>query len=183
MRLLLIRHAEVTYNDREGPSADITLSQRGYFQAKQLATYLLKSRELDGIDEFFCSPLVRTRETAQQISEIARVPKFKIIDSLTGIGAPSTENLSEGLDRVHRTLEQFARVHDSKSKILVTHAGFIVGTILKLFKIPIGIDRARLEPDFASITEWSLVNDQWTLVRYNVKLVNAWINHISKTLR
>ena len=84
---------------------------------------------------------------------------------------------------MHRTLEQFARVHDSKSKILVTHAGFIVGTILKLFKIPIGIDRARLEPDFASITEWSLVNDQWTLVRYNVKLVNAWINHISKTLR
>ena len=34
-----------------------------------------------------------------------------------------------------------------------------------------------------SITEWSLVNDQWTLVRYNVTLDNAWINHISKTLR
>ena len=51
----------------------------------------------------------------------------------------------------------------------VTHAGFIVASVIALFGIPRPGTGARLDPDHVSLTEWHCLEVGWRLVRYNVR--------------
>jgi hypothetical protein len=56
---------------------------------------------------------------------------------------------------------------DGQQVIAVTHAGFIVATFLLLFAVPRPGTGARIDPAYASITQWEHVQAAWRLVRFN----------------
>jgi hypothetical protein len=61
------------------------------------------------------------------------------------------------------TRERFA----GQTVVAVSHAGFVVASILVAFDIPRQGTGARLEPALTSLTEWRVADATWTLVRYN----------------
>jgi broad specificity phosphatase PhoE len=83
--------------------------------------------------------------------------------------APGGESWNQFTARVTRRMHRFAHDHPNGRVVAVTHAGFIVWSVLSLFEIPRPGTGARLDPDFASITEWEyLQHDQaWRLIRFN----------------
>lgn len=80
MKLLLIRHAESVGNAerRLQGQGDYPLSDRGIEQARRLAGHLVQSERLNAL---YASPLLRTRRTAEIVSESAGVP-VQFIDDL-----------------------------------------------------------------------------------------------------
>jgi probable phosphoglycerate mutase len=73
-RLLLMRHGAVDYFDSEGrpyPPEAVPLTQQGVAQARAIGTALAASQVT--IDRALTSGLVRTRETAQQVLDAARL--------------------------------------------------------------------------------------------------------------
>src|SRR5919108_367794 len=66
-RLYLVRHGatQLTEEDRFSGASNIHLSEAGRDQVKQLATRLAD----DNIAAIYCSPLDRTRETAEILAE------------------------------------------------------------------------------------------------------------------
>ena len=84
--------------------------------------------------------------------------------------APSVgegEEFDAFLARVDRALSRLAEDYTDETVIVVTHAGFIVGSILTRFDVPIDGTRARLDPINASVTEWRLESSVWALGSYN----------------
>lgn len=67
MRLLVVRHGRTDWNDLKKVQglADIELNETGKMQAKEVG----KSLENEKIDLIICSPLKRTRQTANIINE------------------------------------------------------------------------------------------------------------------
>jgi hypothetical protein len=59
--------------------------------------------------------------------------------------------------------ERFA----GQTVVAVSHAGFVVASLLVAFDIPRPGTGARLEPAHTSLTEWRVADAIWTLVRYN----------------
>lgn len=83
--------------------------------------------------------------------------------------APGGESWNEFLHRLDATLDDLRRTYAGRTVVAVTHAGFIVWTFLRLFAVPDAADRARVDPDFTSITEWEFSEDGafWRLATYN----------------
>jgi probable phosphoglycerate mutase len=69
--LWLVRHGAV---DREWHGADPPLAAAGHDQAKVLATVLSSAPQLAGITDIHCSPLLRTRQTAQPLADALHLP-------------------------------------------------------------------------------------------------------------
>src|SRR2546430_1881588 len=69
--------------------------------------------------------------------------------------------------RVSATLERLARRFAGQTVVAVTHAGFIVASVLVLFDIPRPGTGARLDPGSTSLTEWRVAQARWRLVRFN----------------
>lgn len=74
MRLLLVRHAETTWNERQWIQghADPPLSERGEAQARRLAEAL--APEVDAFDAIFTSPLQRATRVAEIVRGKTAVP-------------------------------------------------------------------------------------------------------------
>jgi broad specificity phosphatase PhoE len=68
---------------------------------------------------------------------------------------------------VHATLRRPANEYEGKTVVAVTHAGFIVASMLVLFAIPRPGMNARLEPRRTSLTSWEATAGNWQLERYN----------------
>lgn len=81
--------------------------------------------------------------------------------------APGGESWSDFVGRVRATLDRFAERFDGQTVIAVSHAGFIVVSLLDRFCIPPSGPRAQLEPTHTSLTEWRVTNKVWRLERYN----------------
>jgi probable phosphoglycerate mutase len=81
--------------------------------------------------------------------------------------APGAESWLDFLSRVRITLDRLAARFDGQTVIAVTHAGFIVASLLVLFAIPRPGTGARIDPAYASIMEWEYAKPAWRLVRYN----------------
>ena len=74
MRIVFIRHGD--------PNYDLDcLTELGHKQAKIAAQRLLK----EGIEEIYCSPLGRARQTAQAFSEASGIGDIKILDFMQEI--------------------------------------------------------------------------------------------------
>ena len=74
MRIVFIRHGD--------PNYDLDcLTELGHKQAKIAAQRLLK----EGIEEIYCSPLGRARQTAQAFSEASGIGDIKILDFIQEI--------------------------------------------------------------------------------------------------
>ena len=74
MRIVLIRHGEPNYEKD-------CLTELGHKQAKVAAQRLLK----EGIEEIYCSPLGRARQTAQAFSDASGIKEIKILDFIQEI--------------------------------------------------------------------------------------------------
>ena len=81
--------------------------------------------------------------------------------------APGAESLSEVLSRAESTLEGIVREHPGETVAVVTHAGVIVASMLRLLAIPAGARRAYLDPGYTSVTCWQRTGDVWELATFN----------------
>ena len=71
------------------------------------------------------------------------------------------------MGRVRATLERLAKHFVGKTVVAVTHAGFIVASILVLFDIPRPGTGAYIDPVHTSLTEWNTADGVWRLNRFN----------------
>ena len=74
MRIVLIRHGDPNYEKD-------CLTELGHKQVKVAAQRLLK----EGIQEIYCSPLGRARQTAQAFSDASGISEIKILDFIQEI--------------------------------------------------------------------------------------------------
>jgi broad specificity phosphatase PhoE len=83
--------------------------------------------------------------------------------------APDGESWNQFVARVSRTLHRFAGSYPGQRVVAVTHAGFIVWSLFSLFGVPRPGTGTRIDPDFASLTEWECEQPDgvWRLIRYN----------------
>lgn len=181
MRLILIRHSA---------------SHHGVAQAGALARRLATTGELaDGV-ALLTSPVRRARETADLLlpalpgGSVATEPGLMELLPGTAEGltlaqyrathgdwdpvaapdypiAPGGESWHGFLARVQATLDTLAARHDGATVIAVTHAGFIVATLLVAFAIPRPGTGAWLAPTHTGLTEWIVSDGHWQLARYN----------------
>lgn len=146
-KIYFIRHAEPDRTVEDEFTRP--LSFLGQEQAKQLALYL-NNKEIDYI---FCSPYLRTRQTAHYISEQVNVPVNEIFElheriiSLKWIPTlnfteysmkqwenrnfklDTGESLSEALERFRKGLDKIWGIVENESTVvIVTHA-----TVISLF--------------------------------------------------
>ena len=173
MRLVLIRHAASDHR----PGADDGLTQIGVGQARDLASRFRTSCEVADCDTFLCSPLPRARQTADlllselPVDNLIEDPELCEMNDFVGNsgGSSRTESFSSFRARVEATLQRLAREHVEDTVVAVTHAGFILTSLIALFNIPRPGTGARLDPDHASLTEWRKLEGIWRLVQYNVR--------------
>ena len=74
MRIVLIRHGDPNYEKD-------CLTELGHKQVKVAAQRLMK----EGIEEIYCSPLGRARQTAQAFSDASGIKEIKILDFIQEI--------------------------------------------------------------------------------------------------
>ena len=82
MRIVLVRHGDPNYEKD-------CLTELGHKQAAVAAQRLLK----EGIDEIYCSPLGRARQTAGYFSEASGIKDIKILDFMQEIRFGTEEDL------------------------------------------------------------------------------------------
>lgn len=145
-KIYIVRHGKTDWNDKgllQG-SADIEINEEGIEQAKELT----KMINLDEIDICICSPLKRTRKTAEiligdkkeiiyddMIMErsfgnyegkpinfdlIAMQWDYKLNDSSNNI-----ESLHDCLARADKFLKKIKEEYPNKSILIVSHGSFI----------------------------------------------------------
>lgn len=81
--------------------------------------------------------------------------------------APGGESWNTFRARVRSTLRGLADRFPADAVAAVSHAGFIMASILVIFDIPRPGTGARLDPDHTSLTIWHVEGAAWRLERYN----------------
>jgi probable phosphoglycerate mutase len=182
-----------------GISGCAGLTPHGFEQAQLLARRLRASGELGDCQALLCSPVLRAVQTAQVLAEVMPANMLKLDEDLCELHpgaadglswqeyrekfgafdllaspkrpfAPQAESWLEFMQRVRATLERLASEYEQQSVVAVTHAGFIVASLLVLFDIPRPGSGAHIDPIHTSLTEWHKSNGTWQLAKYN----DAW---------
>lgn len=172
------------------------LTERGIEQARVLAARLRATGELSGCAALLCSPVLRARQTAEvlvpalsagaierdrDLCELhpgvadgltweeyrARYDVFDPLAFPTRPFAPGGESWLSFTERVQAVLGRLAQRFAGETVVVVTHAGFIVASVLVVFAIPRPGTAARLDPALTSLTEWRVAEGIWQLARYN----------------
>jgi broad specificity phosphatase PhoE len=172
------------------------LSERGLKQAELLAHRFTTTDEVSECQALLCSPVLRARQTAEVLAGAlpagpneedcdlcelhpgaadglsweayrATYGARNLLTSPTRPFAPGAESWEEFVQRVRATLERLVRRFAGQTVVAVTHAGFIVASVLVLFDIPRPGTRAHLDPGYTSLTEWRVEEARWQLVRFN----------------
>ncbi|HUX88564.1 MAG TPA: histidine phosphatase family protein [Chloroflexota bacterium] len=172
------------------------LTERGVAQSHQLANRLAHTGELNDVTALLSSPVPRARQTAEILASRLPVPtietdcdlcelhpgaadglsweeyrsRFGIFDLQADPDrpfAPGGESWSEFVSRVGATLDRLAERFAGQTVVAVSHAGFVVVSMLDRLHIPPAGERARLEPIHTSLTEWRVSAMVWRLERYN----------------
>jgi broad specificity phosphatase PhoE len=112
MRLILIRHGETLWNEQhkfQGIS-DIELSRKGMSQAKKLA----ESLKEEAIAKIYTSPLIRARQTAEQIARYHDCQVI-IVEDLKELNQGRLEGLT--VEELHRDFPDFFKnwIHNTES--------------------------------------------------------------------
>ena len=172
------------------------LTKQGFNQAHRLAERLRTTGEVSDCQVLHASPVLRARQTAEVLTAQLALGPVQQDDDLCELHpgeadglcweayrstygafhllafphrpfAPFGESWLDFTSRVRTTLERLAKQFAGQTVVAVTHAGWIVASLLVLFDIPRPGTRATLDPAFASITEWRKSQATWTLVRFN----------------
>ena len=99
----------------------------------------------------------------------ARFGRFDIEANPDRPFAPGAESWNDVQHRVENCLRRLAAEHSRQTVVVVTHAGFIVASMLTLLGISQTsvAQRAYLDPWFTSITSWEYTPHRWTLLSFN----------------
>ncbi len=172
------------------------LTDRGVRQAEMLAERFRIAGEIRDCAALLSSPVLRARQTAERlihslpVREIEEDPalteidtgvadgitreeyrsrhgEFNLIEHPDRLFAPGGESWTQYLNRVRLKMDRLAERFSDQTVVAVTHAGFIVVSILATFGIPRPGTSARLEPENTSLTEWCFDQGNWRLQRYN----------------
>ncbi len=184
VRLVLVRHGEGNVNVQGmigGLHGCTGLTERGREQVRALARRWVSASFRP--DVLVSSPVRRARETADLLAASlpglmvaedcdlcelhvgaadglswsdydARYGRFHLENEPSRAFGPGAESWAEMMVRVQGCLEELSiRWHD-QTVVMVTHAGFIVTSLLWLLAIPNVTGRAYLDPGFTSVTCW-----------------------------
>ncbi len=169
------------------------LSELGRLQAAALAARLKQTALEDAI--YLTSPVARAQETAGIIAEelgvsITEEPSLASFDPGEADGMLHAEYemkfgyfdleefpdrpISHGgdswnrfKDRVHGELEALKAQHKGKTIVAITHGEVVMMSMLILLRVQSDANRAYLDPENASITEWDFSSARIRLIRYN----------------
>jgi broad specificity phosphatase PhoE len=166
MRIVLVRHAEPHRGTGDKTLEDYGLTEVGREQVESL------SRRLNfPIDQIVTSSLPRAIETGGIIAKNLGHEEPEVIDELCEIGERGAfvpETLESFFLRVKKVMNFLASRERQQTVLVVTHAGFIMGSIRALFEIPTPGTGARLEPNYTSLTEWHKHDGIWELSYFNL---------------
>lgn len=143
MKINLIRHAESIYNEKKllQGQVDCSLSKKGIKDTKE------KSKDFpSNFDICFCSPLKRTKQTAEiLVPYVNKIYDERIIERGLGdwentpttdekqllmhnkIVPPNGETFKEFDSRILEFLEMLRNNYKDKNILVITHAGVIYG--------------------------------------------------------
>ncbi|MEM7366669.1 MAG: histidine phosphatase family protein [Pseudomonadota bacterium] len=165
MRIILMRHGEPVRGGENDPRADFGLTDVGRQQMHAAVGCL------SNVDRIIASHLPRSQESARIVAD--HLGKNVVTDSTVGeideAQGEVIETLPVFFQRVNAAMLRLAQDRTVGTTLVVTHAGFIMASIRVLFDIPTPGTGARLEPRFASMTEWYWSTDVWELVSFNVE--------------
>jgi probable phosphoglycerate mutase len=196
-RLVLVRHGEGRANVERvlaGLRGCTGLTERGRRQVAALgAHWAVRGFRPDVL---LCSPVRRARESADILAAALHVVvreecalcelhlgeadglalaayeahygrAFDLLAEPDRPCAPGAESWAAVMQRVRRCLDDLATAHAGQTVAIVTHAGFVVASLLELLAIPATGERAYLDPAFTSLTCWQHQAGRWTLVSFN----------------
>lgn len=196
MRLILIRHGASAHGGIIARRLSCPgLTDEGFKQAHLLSRRLNTMPEASDCHAVLSSPVLRAYQTAEVLARSGEILPITQDNDLTEIHpgeaeglswdayrsqygefdivaepsrpfAPGGESWLQFMGRVRAALQRLAETYSGQTVLAVTHAGFIVASILVVFEIP-RTSRGWLEPLHASLTEWNVTPERWTLVRYN----------------
>jgi len=178
-----------------GGSSCPGLTDDGFKQAHLLARRLRTMPEASVCHTVLSSPVLRAQQTAEVLARTLEILPITQDNDLTEVHPGAAEGLSwdayrseygafdlvaeptrpfaprgeswlQFIGRVRAALQRLAETYSGQTVLAVTHAGFIVASILVVFDIP-RPGRGWLEPLHTSLTEWNVTPERWTLVRYN----------------
>jgi probable phosphoglycerate mutase len=196
-RLVLIRHGEGKVNVNGiigGLRGCIGLTDLGRRQARALSARWTEAGFRP--DVLMSSPVRRARESADCLAAAipglvvtedcalcemhlgeadgltwleydTRYGRFDLEAEPSRAFAPGAESWTDVMSRVRTCLDRLAVSHSGETVVVVTHAGFIVASLIALLGIPISAERAYLDPQFTSITQWEWTPERWSLVTFN----------------
>ena len=188
MRLVLVRHGQGKDQLTEANSGERTcagLTDLGSQQVGALATHLRESGDFSECTTLLSSTIARARQTARILLDVLPVQgvtedrdlcerQMGKAEGLTTAQLqakygdstpPGAETVQELFDRAHSTMLSYSRRFRGQTVVVVTHGGFIVGSMIRHFSRPDA--GAWLHPLNTGITEWSQAEGIWTLVQYN----------------
>jgi probable phosphoglycerate mutase len=171
------------------------LTERGVQQADLLGSYFLGQGYISKKILLISSPVFRAAQTAKQVGRFLGTKRLIFEDGLREIHpgtaegltlaeyhekfgnldlyaypdlpfAPGGETLNEFSVRVRNTMDKLVTTYPRRTVLAITHAGFIVVSLIALFKIP-RPGNAFFSPSFTGLTVWDHDEDIWTLKHYN----------------
>ncbi len=176
-KLYIIRHGKTEWNEKKllQGKTDIELNNEGINQAKELRD----SFDFSKIDVCICSPLKRTKKTAEIIIE-NRIPiiydslllergfgdyegkpiifdliadqwNYKLNDSTNGI-----EPIHDCLDRAKKFLNNINKKYSNKNILIVSHGSFIKALHFNLTGYNEDTDFLSFNPQNAVVYEYEL---------------------------
>jgi probable phosphoglycerate mutase len=197
VRLLLVRHGYSEHVRRDliaDIDGCAGLAPHGLDQARRLAARFASSGRADDA-KLFSSPVPRARQTADVLAPVLGAPvidmadlrelvpgaadgltrseyadkygQFDLMAEPTRPFSPGGESWNEFRARVEKTLDLLARTNAGKTVVAVSHAGFIVVSMLVMLGMSRTGQEAFLDPVNTAITEWTFEAGRWTLARYN----------------
>src|SRR5258708_4271916 len=181
-----------------GGSSCPGLTDEGFKQAHLLAGLFRTTPEASDCHTILSSPVLRAYQTADVLARTLEIlpiiqdndltevhpgeaeglswdayrsqyGEFDLVAEPTRPFSPGGESWLQFLGRVRAALQRLAETYAGQTVLAVTHAGFIVASILVMFDIPRSGtgNRGWLDPLHTSLTEWAATPERWTLVRYN----------------
>jgi broad specificity phosphatase PhoE len=193
-RIYILRHGETDWNRKElfRGRSDIELSQRGRDQARAAAEALRSKR----ISSMYTSPVLRSRETAETVSEVIGLPytespelsdpdcgtwvgkdledvrishpqEFQLMENRPSqLQFPGGESVSEVYERVSRFILQYLWDHEDGDVLLVTH-NFIF-QVFSMAVLGCHLDNLyNLEMENGAISEYVSKGDRVIMVKVN----------------
>jgi probable phosphoglycerate mutase len=180
------------------------LTVSGVTQTQRLCARFAQTGELNNCTILLTSPVLRARQTAEMLHQLVpdlalveddrlcevrpgaadglswqeyaqQYGQFDLVAEPDRLFAPAGESWIGFLGRTTALLDRLATTYRDQHVVAVTHAGFIVATLLTGFAIPRPGTDARFDPAHTGITEWLFTPQGRALERYNDTFHLGWI--------